>query len=121
MADDNCLPEGKPYLFSQKMMRATMLANLVYPVYTQKKYIRHFSPGKWWDSLYTWDAGFITLGLDEINPDLAVESLNAYTTPVGSQSAFIFMVRPCRCRPSRFLICGTRRSRRNCCDIFIRD
>ena len=83
------LPQGQPYVFGQKMMRATMLANVVYPVYTQKAYIRHFSPGKWWDSLYTWDEGFLALGLEEINPNLATECLNAYTTPADSQSAFI--------------------------------
>jgi hypothetical protein len=83
------LPAGRPYVFSQKMMRAAMLANLVYPVYTQKQYIRHFSPGKWWDSLYTWDEGFLALGLETINPDFATECLNAYTTPADSQSAFI--------------------------------
>ena len=83
------LPDGEKYVFSQKMLRATTLANIVYPIYTQRGYIRHFTPGKWWNSLYTWDSGFIALGLDEINPNLAVQCLNAYTTPVGSQSAFI--------------------------------
>ena len=91
-ADDpflNILPDGEKYVFSQKMLRATTLANIVYPIYTQRGYIRHFTPGKWWNSLYTWDSGFIALGLGEINPNLAVQCLNAYTTPVGSQSAFI--------------------------------
>jgi len=85
----NVLPEGRPYVFSQKMMRATLLSNVVYPVYTQGEYIRHFAPGKWWDSLYTWDSGFIAAGLLEVNPRLAAECINAYTTPPGSQSAFI--------------------------------
>lgn len=91
-ADDpfaGILPEGEKYVFSQKMLRASTLANIVYPIYTQRSYIRHFTAGKWWNSLYTWDDGFIALGLDEINPNLAVQCLNAYTTPVGSQSAFI--------------------------------
>ncbi|HEY1787020.1 MAG TPA: trehalase family glycosidase [Verrucomicrobiae bacterium] len=92
-ASDNAygkvLPEGRPYVFSEKMMRTAMLANLVYPVYTQGKYIRHFSPGKWWDSLYTWDEGLLASGLEEINTNYAVECLNAYTTASGSQSAFI--------------------------------
>jgi len=83
------LSGGEKYVFSQKMLRATTLANIVYPIYTQGSYIRHFAPGKWWNSLYTWDSGFIALGLDQINDDLAVQCLNAYTTPVGSQSAFI--------------------------------
>jgi hypothetical protein len=83
------LPAGAPYVFSQKMMRATTLANVVYPIYTQRNYIRHFTPGKWWNSLYTWDSGFIALGLANIDPNLSVQCLNAYTTPVDSQSAFI--------------------------------
>lgn len=88
-AFENVLPEGQPYIFSQKMMRTALLANLVYPVYTQGNYIRHFSPGKWWDSLYTWDEGLLASGLEEINTNFAMECLNAYTTPPGSQSAFI--------------------------------
>ncbi len=86
---ENILPEGEKYCFSQKMMRAALLSNIVYPIYTQNQYIRHFTPGKWWNSLYTWDAGFIALGLSEIDIEKSVQCLNAYTTPVGSQSAFI--------------------------------
>jgi hypothetical protein len=83
------LPEGEKYVFSQKMMRAAVLSNVVYPIYTQNQYIRHFTPGKWWNSLYTWDSGFEALGLAEIDINKAIQNLNAYTTPVGSQSAFI--------------------------------
>lgn len=86
---ENILPEGEKYCFSQKMMRAALLSNIVYPIYTQNQYIRHFTPGKWWNSLYTWDAGFIALGLAEIDIEKSIQCLNAYTTPVGSQSAFI--------------------------------
>ena len=81
--------EGRKYIFSQKMLQATLLSNVVYPVYTQREFIRHFSPGKWWNSLYTWDSGFIALGLAEIDLQKAIENLNAYTTPAESQSAFI--------------------------------
>ncbi|RZM04482.1 MAG: glycoside hydrolase, partial [Pedobacter sp.] len=38
---------------------------------------------------YTWDSGFIALGLNEVDMERALECINAYTTPVGSQSAFI--------------------------------
>lgn len=85
----NILPEGEKYVFSQKMMRAAVLSDVVYPIYTQGSYIRHFTPGKWWNSLYTWDAGFITLGLGEIDIEKAILTLNAYTTPETSQSGFI--------------------------------
>lgn len=83
------LPEGKRYAFGQSLMRATTLDNVVYPIYTQRSYIHHFTPGKWWNSLYTWDSGFISLGLAEIDTALSAQCLNAYTTPTNNQSAFI--------------------------------
>lgn len=83
------LEQGKPFQFSQNMMRAALQYNIVYPIYTQGEFIRHFTPGKWWNSLYTWDAGFINIGLAEIDIEKSVQFLNTYTTPVGSQSAFI--------------------------------
>ena len=83
------LPEGKQYQFGNQILQANLLSNVVYPVYTQKEYIRHFTPGKNWNSLYTWDSGFIALGLMEVDPTKAFECIRAYTTPVGAQSAFI--------------------------------
>jgi hypothetical protein len=83
-------PEGERYRFSQECMAATVLTNVVYPVYTRRRYIRHYTPGKWWDCLYTWDSGFIGLGLLEMDLDRAVDILNAYTTPPGDpQAAFL--------------------------------
>ena len=83
------LEEGKKYLFSHKMLKSTLLSNVVYPIYTQNQYIKHFTPGKWWNSLYTWDLGFTALGLSTVNPTTAIECINTYVTPPGSQSAFI--------------------------------
>ena len=85
----NDLELGKPFQFSQNMMRTALQSNIVYPIYTQGQFIRHFTPGKWWNSLYTWDGGFIALGLAEIDIEKSIQFLNTYTTPVGSQSAFI--------------------------------
>lgn len=82
-------PAGESCRFSQRLMAATTLTNLVYPLYTQRQYIRHYSPGRSWDCLYTWDAGFIGLGLLELNLRHAVEILNVYLTPPEAQSAFI--------------------------------
>jgi hypothetical protein len=82
-------PAGKDYQFSQGLMAATTLSSLVYPLYTQRNYIRHYSPGRIWDCLYTWDSGFTGLGLLELDVKHAVEILNAYTTAPGAQSAFI--------------------------------
>jgi len=82
-------PEGEDFKLSQQLMAAVTLSNLVYPIYTQRSYIRHYSPGRIWDCLYTWDSGFIGLGLLELNLQSALEILNAYLTPPGAQSAFI--------------------------------
>lgn len=78
---------GEPYRFSQERMAATTLLNVVYPVYTRRTYIRHFTPGKWWDCLYTWDSGFVGLGLLEIDIERAVDALDAYVTDPGDEHA----------------------------------
>lgn len=83
------LPEGEKHEFGQKIMRTTLLTNILYPIYTQDSYIRHFTPGKWYTSLYTWDSGFTALGLNEINTKMAIENINAYTTSSDNQNAFI--------------------------------
>lgn len=83
-------PSGEPFRFSQQLMEATLATNVVYPVYTKRSYIRHNTPGRWWDSLYTWDSGFIGIGLAELDIERAVECLNAYVTEPGDpHSAFI--------------------------------
>ncbi|MDO9084835.1 MAG: trehalase family glycosidase [Anaerolineaceae bacterium] len=83
-------PSGQTYLFSLERMAATLLTNVIYPLYTQRSYIRHFTPGKRWDCLYTWDSGFISLGLLHIDLTRAIDCLNAYTTPPGdTQAAFL--------------------------------
>lgn len=87
--NENIIPEGKNFMFGQQLLQANLLSNIVYPVYTQREYIRHFTPGKNWNSLYTWDNGFIALGLVDIDPLKAFECIRAYTTEVGAQSAFI--------------------------------
>lgn len=81
--------EGDKYKFSIEKMNATLATNVVFPVYTQKQFIRHSTPGRWWDCLYTWDSGFIGLGLLTTNTQRAIENLNAYTQEPGAQSAFI--------------------------------
>ncbi len=87
--DDRLLPAAEPYITGERLLQATLMTNVVYPVYTQKQYIRHFTPGKNWNSLYTWDSGMISLGLNDIDPTLAFENIRAYTTEPGCQSAFI--------------------------------
>ena len=82
-------PQGTNYLFSQQRMAATLLANVVYPVYTQRGYIKHNTPGRWWDCLYTWDSGFVGLGLAALDTRRALECLNTYLMEPGAQSAFL--------------------------------
>ena len=83
------LPGAEPYLLGQRLMQATALGNIMYPIYTQNQWIKHYPPGKWWAMLYTWDAGFNAIGLNAINKKIAAEYINTYTTSQNSQSAFI--------------------------------
>ena len=85
------LPEGKNLELGQQLMQAVLCTNVIYPVYTRRQYIRHNTPGRWWDSLYTWDSGFIGIGLAQFSVQRAVDCLNAYLTPDGDdEAAFIF-------------------------------
>lgn len=79
--------KGETFHFSQERMAATEMLNVVYPVYTRKQFIKHSTPGKWWDCLYTWDSGFIGLALLELDNQRAIENLNAYLTPSGDEHA----------------------------------
>lgn len=87
----NCNSEGEKFTLSQNIMSAVTLSNVVWPIYSRRGHIRHNTPGKNWDSLYTWDSGFIGMGLSEIDTIRAEECLNAYLTPVGDKhSPYIF-------------------------------
>jgi len=86
-----CNPSGEKYIISQKIMSAVTLTNVVWPIYSRRGYILHNTPGRNWDSLYTWDSGFIGLGLSELDIDRAKDCLNSYLTPVGDiHSPYIF-------------------------------
>lgn len=83
--------DGQKFEFSQNLMAYTTLLNVVYPIYTRRQYIRHNTPGRNWDSLYTWDSGFIGMGLATIDFNRAFDCLNTYLTPVNDiHSPFIF-------------------------------
>lgn len=72
------------------LLRATLLQNTVYPIYTKEGWIVHFTPGKRWDNLYTWDGGFIALGLLPVNRRLAEYMLDLYLAPEDDpQQAFV--------------------------------
>lgn len=80
-------PSGRSYQFSQDRMAATTLCNVVYPTRTAGTWIRHNTPGRWWDCLYTWDSGFVGLGLLQLDIQRAIDCLNAYLTPPGRKDA----------------------------------
>lgn len=83
--------DGEKYELSQNIMAATTLTNVVFPIYCKQQYIRHNTPGRLWDSLYTWDSGFIGMGLNTVDKKRATDCLNAYMTEVGDvHSPFIF-------------------------------
>lgn len=83
--------DGEKYAFSQNMMAYNTLLNVVYPIYTRRGYIRHSAPGRIWNCLYTWDSGFIGMGLSTVEFKSAYENLKAYLTPVGDRhSPYIF-------------------------------
>jgi len=99
-------PSGRIYTFSQQRMAATLATNIIYPIRSRGAWIRAYVPGRWWDCLYTWDAGFIGLGLLELgetaganrgaerdtkrDTERATDILHAYLTPPDDpQAAFI--------------------------------
>jgi len=69
---------GEKYTLSTEILKATLLTNAVYPVYRHGENIIHHTPGKRWDSFYTWDSGFIGMGLLEISPKLCLYALDTY-------------------------------------------
>ena len=83
--------DGEKYLFSQNMMAYNTFLNVVYPIYTRRQYIRHNTPGRLWDSLYSWDSGFIGMGLATADFERAFDCLNTYLVPTGDiHSPYIF-------------------------------
>lgn len=55
-----------------------MFQNTVYPLYHHGEYVIHHTPGKRWDSFYTWDSGFIGLDMLEFSPKIADYILDLY-------------------------------------------
>ena len=80
---------GRAYAYGIERMSATVATNIVYPVRRFGKFTRHYTPGRWWDSLYTWDSGFIGLGLLELAPARSIDNLSAYLTEPGADSAYV--------------------------------
>lgn len=69
---------GEKYTLSTEILKSTLLTNVVYPVYRHGENVIHHTPGKRWDSFYTWDSGFIGMGLLEFSPKLCQYALDMY-------------------------------------------
>ncbi|MBI2515523.1 MAG: hypothetical protein HYV95_01285 [Opitutae bacterium] len=80
---------GRAYAYGVERLAATVATNIVYPVRRRGRFFRHYTPGRWWDSLYTWDSGFIGLGLLELAPARSVDNLAAYLTDASDDCAFV--------------------------------
>ena len=78
----------KPPLGVQ-LLQATLLTNVVYPIDAFGEPIRHFCPGKNWNSLYTWDCGFIGWAMSEIDPGRGYEIIRQYTTAPEEPAPFV--------------------------------
>ena len=94
------LPAGEPFALGGQLMRAVLCTNVVYPVYTRGQYIRHNTPGRWWDSLYTWDSGFIGMGLAQFSARRGFDCLNRATTRPRSSTTARWCLRSFTCLPS---------------------
>ena len=82
---------GRRYALSTDILKSTLLTNTVYPVYLHGENVVHHTPGKRWDSFYTWDSGFIGMGLLEFSPELCRYALDMYLTD-GTNEDFAFLL-----------------------------
>lgn len=72
-----------------QLLQATLLTNVVYPIDAFGEPIRHFCPGKNWNSLYTWDCGFIGWAMSVIDPKRGYEIIRQYTTSPEEPAPFV--------------------------------
>ncbi len=82
---------GEPYSQSCRILKTALLTNVVYPIYRHGEWIKHHTPGKRWDSIYTWDSGFIGLGLLEVDARLAEYVLSLYLSEADNPD-FAFLL-----------------------------
>lgn len=83
------LPQAGGYAIGEQLMEATLMTNVVYPIDAFGTPIRHFCPGKRWNSLYTWDCGFIAWAMAEIDPARGYEIIRQYTTGPEEEAPFV--------------------------------
>lgn len=70
--------DGQKYNLSTEILKTTLLTNVVYPLYKHGENIVHFTPGKRWDSFYTWDSGIIGVGVLEYSVQKSLYILDTY-------------------------------------------
>jgi len=83
------LPQAGNYANGERLIEATLMTNVVYPIDVYGKSIRHFCPGKKWNSLYTWDCGFIGWAMSEIEPYRGYEIIRQYTNGAEESAPFV--------------------------------
>lgn len=69
---------GQKYDLSTEILKTTLLTNVVYPLYKYGDNVIHFTPGKRWDSFYTWDSGIIGIGVLEYSIEKSQYILETY-------------------------------------------
>ena len=91
------------YDFAMKRMESVMANNLVFPIICQNEYIKHYTPGRRWNSLYTWDVGMIGIGMVDMDLNRSMNILNTYTTALENPNAFIHHGTPAPTQIYQFL------------------
>ncbi|MBR3504538.1 MAG: hypothetical protein IKO07_09925 [Clostridia bacterium] len=76
-------PAGGPLSPSMERLAATTAMNVVYPMYFRGRFIKSYSPGRNWDSFYTWDLGMNAVGLLTLDRGLGAQLIRAYLMPEG--------------------------------------
>ena len=85
---------GDTINFGQQLLSSVVMNNCLFPIRCCGRWIRHHSPDKYYHSLYTWDSGFIGLGLLELDVRRGVENLNAYICEKDEENAFVNLGTP---------------------------
>lgn len=82
---------GMEYAFSVRLLKAALFSNVVYPIERHGEPVIHYTPGKRWDSLYTWDCGFIGLGMLEYSRKRAEYIMDLYLSEEENKDfAFLY-------------------------------
>lgn len=82
--------QGAGHQDGAERLLATVATNMLFPIWTGGAWVRNYSPGREWSSVYTWDSGFTGLGMARAAPRLSVALLDTYLSPLeDEQAAFL--------------------------------